>query len=170
MKCRLLCQREKNLQRKMMMIKKNLKNLKKLKKLKVKQKLQVPNRHHQKVKKRVKFLLHLHHHPKPKLLNVSPVHLARKLLQDVQGAQGAQGVLSKLLLFLLGPKFVQELLLKQFLLSISPAEEASPCAASHLKEILSKQEDPDEDLFHREDPDLNQHSQEDPGKLPAQSL
>ena len=143
MKWRLLCQRVKNLQRKMM-IKKNLK---------VKQKIQVPNKHNQKVKKSLKFLLHLHHHRK--VLNLYPVHLARKLLQR------AQSVLSKLLPFLLGLLFPK-----------SAIEEASPCPASllHLKEILTKQEDPDEDLFHREDPDLNQHSQEDPGQLPAQSL
>ena len=75
--------------------------------------------------------------------------------------QGAPDALSKLLLFL------QDLVLLRVLLCpISDTEEACPANRMHLKDLLSKQEDPSEALFLPEDPDLNLHSQEDPEKLP----
>ena len=75
--------------------------------------------------------------------------------------QGAPGALSKLLLFL--PDLV---LLKVLLCPIRDTEEACPANQMHLKDLLSKQEDPSEALFLAEDPDLNLHSLEEPEKLP----
>ena len=73
-------------------------------------------------------------------------------------------------MLLLGLKIVLlNVRLKDLLLCLIHAtEEAYPASHPHLKELLSKQEDPSVALFQPEDPGLNLLSQEDPDKhLPS---